>query len=190
MTSELIRKRNRTKRDQIGACERKGKSELIAERILAGDISSCNDILCYYPLGSEPDLLGACRVFLEEGKRLYFPVTEKDGIHFYCVGDLKGFKRGVFNVMEPADRRYEYKRGKALSLTPGLAFDRDMNRIGYGGGYYDRFFSLHPDIIRAGICFDELLERSIPHERWDMRMDLIITDREVITRSGVKKEVL
>lgn len=135
-----------------------------------------NDFLCFYPLGSEPDLLPLCEKLLKNGGNLYFPVTEKDGIHFYKVNDPNGFAKGTFNVMEPVDRSVEYACEHGVSFTPGLVFDKSMHRIGYGGGYYDRFYAAHPDILRVGVCFSECLADEIPHNDWDVEMDMIFTD--------------
>ena len=77
--------------------------------------------------------------------------------------------------MEPVSREECYENGNAVSLTPGLAFTMKGSRIGYGGGYYDRFLKSHPWVFSIGVCFDQQLLPEIPQEEWDVSMDAICT---------------
>ena len=181
MASEDYRKKYNKIRNGIPQEVRDRKSEAIVEKIRQNWSrfdSYDRDFLCYYLLGSEPDLRPLCDWILHNDWNLYFPVTEKDGIHFYRVNDLDGFAKGTFGVMEPVDRSMEYAGKCGVSFTPGLVFDKQMHRIGYGGGYYDRFYAAHSDIVRVGICFSECMTYEIPHNEWDMKMDMIFTDIE------------
>ena len=63
----------------------------------------------------------------------------------------------------------------AVSITPGLAFDRDGGRIGYGGGFYDRFFAEHK-VIKAGVAFHGQILDDLHLEEHDVRMDMVVTD--------------
>ena len=176
-----LRKKYQEIRNKIPEDKREKKSGRIVkdiERNWQQFDSYDRDFLCFYPLGSEPDLRPLCDWILHNGWNLYFPVTEKDGSHFYRVNDLDGFAKGTFGVMEPVDRSVEYKGEHGVSFTPGLVFDRQMHRIGYGGGYYDRFYAAHPDICRIGICFSECQTEEIPYNEWDKPMDMIFTDIE------------
>ena len=67
-----------------------------------------------------------------------------------------------------------------LIFIPGLAFGRDMNRIGYGGGYYDTFLEKYTDITKAALCYDFQLFKTLPCEEHDVKMDLIITEKEIV----------
>lgn len=181
MVQKDLRNEYKKVRDGISQDIREKKSDLIIKKIeenWSRFDSYDRDFLCYYPLGSEPDLLELCKWILSNNWNLYFPVTEKDGIHFYRVNELNGFAKGTFGVMEPVDRSVEYKGEHGVSFTPGLVFDRQMHRIGYGGGYYDRFYAAHPDICRIGICFSECQTEEIPYNEWDKPMDMIFTDIE------------
>lgn len=183
MMSGELRKKYKMVRNNLSPEIRKERSQRIVQHIRDHwDAFNTfdNDYLCFYPLGSEPDLLTLCEWILENGWNLFFPVTEKDGIHFYMVNDLNGFKKGTFGVMEPVDRSQEYHGEHGVSFTPGLVFDKQMHRIGYGGGYYDRFYAAHPDIVRVGICYSECLVDEIPNNEWDMNMNMIFTDGENI----------
>lgn len=66
-----------------------------------------------------------------------------------------------------------------IALVPGLAFTKDGARLGYGAGYYDRWFELHPNTIKVGICFECQIIPSLPTEAHDISMDFVITEESV-----------
>lgn len=181
-TSEL-RKKYLEIRNDIPCEMRRHYSGMIVKKILDNwDLffGAYDDFLIYYPLGSEVDLLSLAGWILKENKALYFPVTEKDEITFYRVRDLSAFSQGTFRVMEPTERSEPYTGGKAVSFTPGLVFDRHHNRIGYGKGYYDRFFTKYSEVMRIGVCFSACVEESIPTHETDVPMLLTCTENGVI----------
>jgi 5-formyltetrahydrofolate cyclo-ligase len=95
----------------------------------------------------------------------------------------KDFHEGFKGIMEPNDDlpAFEYN-GDAVVITPGLIFDNQENRIGYGAGFYDRFFSLYPKLTKVGVCFmEQLCEEIIPEEH-DVPMDYIVTDNTFMRR--------
>lgn len=65
-------------------------------------------------------------------------------------------------------------------IVPGRFFDRTGNRIGRGGGHYDKFLSQYMDSVFVGIALDEALTRVIPYETHDIKMDIIITEKEIL----------
>ena len=83
------------------------------------------------------------------------------------------FAVGDFNILEPQNE--PYTGSFDLIVVPGVAFDRNGNRIGRGKGYYDRFLCQHLDVKRIGICFDFQLVDEVPAEPFDIRMDEVIT---------------
>ena len=132
-------------------------------------------ILCFYPLSDEPDLREWYERKLTEGRRLFFPVTDKENIAFFAVKELKGFREGAFSVMEPAERKQRFCGGKRyLCVTPGVAFDAAGHRIGFGKGYYDRFFAAYPDGIKLGVAFREQLFASVPQAATDVPLDAVL----------------
>lgn len=172
-----IRKEALKRRRSIDSEIKREKSLIICDRSYE-KASLYEDILCFYPLEDEVDLRPLYKRLLAEDKRLYFPVTVGDDISFYRVRDLSLFKEGKFSVMEPSDRSEPFEKGaKVLCITPGVAFDKKGNRIGFGKGYYDRFFAKsEADIIKMGVTFSECLFEEIPAEPWDVPMDKVVTD--------------
>ena len=72
----------------------------------------------------------------------------------------------------------------SVILVPGLAFTRNGSRLGRGAGFYDRFLDAHPAALRLGVAFSEQILESLPEEEWDERVDIILTDREIITTNS------
>ena len=152
-------------------------SAMVGEKLLR-EIKSqdVKDILCYYPLGNEVDLLDLYKILLQDGYNLYFPVTYRDAIRFYKVRNLTDFTVGTFNVHEPDDRRYEFRDKEAIVITPGLAFDKHNNRIGYGKGYYDRFLRHYTSTTPIGVCYKFQLVDELDVTSYDVPVKKVITD--------------
>ena len=64
-------------------------------------------------------------------------------------------------------------------ILPGSVFDKNGNRIGYGGGYYDRYLETHTGIVRMGICFDFQVAETVPVDRYDWKMDMVMTENGI-----------
>lgn len=99
----------------------------------------------------------------------------------------KDLTRGYFGVPEPQPEalRPVDPRQIDLLIVPGVAFDLQGNRLGYGGGYYDRFFErLRPGVPLVALTFELQLAEQVPVEAWDRRMDWLVTERRAIHTAG------
>lgn len=92
------------------------------------------------------------------------------------LDSLDSLSQGPMGIYTPNDDQ-EFKQPIDLAIVPGLAFTPAGVRLGYGGGYYDRWFSEHPDTHRAAICFESQIVRTLPQEPHDVAMNLIFTDK-------------
>lgn len=101
------------------------------------------------------------------------------GRGFSRLEDLHSVKIGVWNVREPQGETMRPQ----LALVPGLAFDRIGNRLGTGGGWYDRVLSAVP--LRVGVCFEAQLVAELPCEPHDIKMDFVATEREIQPASPI-----
>ena len=156
--------------------------------LLESDFKGANIFLCFYPYGSEVDLLGLYERLLDIGNDLYFPVSNIN-IHeltFYKVNDLKDdFHEGAYGIMEPNDNLEQFNGADSSTvvITPGLIFDEECNRIGYGAGYYDRFFASHPDTFKVGVGFEEQIINKLNVGAYDVPLDYVVTNNRLIKRS-------
>ena len=122
------------------------------------------------------------RYIIEEawkaGKEVAVPkVVGKDMI-FYRLTDFSQLEPGYFGIPEPV-RGEIVKWEDALMVMPGVAFDPKNNRVGYGGGFYDRFLEKHPDITRLAVAFDFQILDLVPTEPTDICPQIIVTQEEI-----------
>ena len=168
-------------RDGLSDEERRRGARLLTEQILGHQwFCGADEILCYVSRGSEISTREIMEEALRLGKRLYVPKvlagSEPAEMEFYEIGSLKELKEGYKGIPEPEGNtgRYEYTPERAertLMLMPGVAFDGRRNRVGYGGGFYDRYLadkeSLQLRTIAVG--FQCQMVEEIPEETSDVR---------------------
>ncbi|WP_300347118.1 5-formyltetrahydrofolate cyclo-ligase [Clostridium sp.] len=87
---------------------------------------------------------------------------------------------GAYGILEPSIDCEDISEEVDLIIIPGLAFDINGNRLGYGGGFYDRFLSKYPNSKRVALCYDFQILDEIPHEFFDEKVQTIISDKRII----------
>lgn len=173
-----LRKRHRALRAALTQPEVEKKSRAICQRLLRADwYPSCRIIYGYYPLGKEAD----CRAFLvqalADGRRVALP-RMRDGarMDFYEITSLKQVAEGTFHVMEPLPDCEMVQVADAVVLVPGVVFDHNGGRYGYGKGCYDRYFARFPGLTRVGIAYENQIEPYLTQTATDVRMHTIVTE--------------
>lgn len=136
------------------------------------DFIEAKTVMLYSSLPDEVQTIGFIEKWRHK-KRIILPTVVGDDIIPVELTDDTDFAIGDFNILEPQNN--PYNGSYDLIIVPGVAFDKDGNRIGRGKGYYDRFLSKHMDIKRIGICFDFQLIEEVPTEDNDIRMHEIIS---------------
>ena len=148
-----------------------------SEKILAKleqhpDFVKAKKIMLYSALPDEVQT----QAFLEKWhlkKTIILPTVVGDDIIPVEYAKDTYFAVGDFNILEPQNE--PYTGDFDLIVVPGVAFDRQGNRIGRGKGYYDRFLSKHLEVKRIGICFDFQLVEVVPAEPFDIKMDEVVS---------------
>mgnify|MGYP005755080117 FL=1 len=138
-------------------------------------------LLAYVDAKREAETRLLMRCAWDDGKKVAAPRVDGDGImHFYYLRSLKDLEPGAFGIMEPrADCRIcEPEEG--LLLMPGVAFDEQGHRVGYGGGYYDRYLEKHPHLIHIALAFEFQIFPEVPSEKHDICPDLIVTENRIL----------
>ncbi|SDB09031.1 5-formyltetrahydrofolate cyclo-ligase [Pseudobutyrivibrio sp. YE44] len=189
-SSKELRLEFKAIRDGMTLEDRNAKSQRIVDGLLAlleSDFKGANIFLCFYPLGSEVDLRPLYKALLEAGKDLYFPVSDikNHELSFHNIRDLdKDFSIGCFNVKEPNKSLPELPAfdSNTIVITPGLIFDEKCNRIGYGAGFYDRFYTKHPEVVKIGVAFEEQMVLNLDIKEHDVPLDYIVTNDRLIKR--------
>jgi 5-formyltetrahydrofolate cyclo-ligase len=164
-------------------------SVVIADRFAAtAEWRRAGVLLCFLSMPHELDTAPLISAARAQGKPAAVPRIEGHDIRFVILppdaGSLLRDRWGI-PVPDPAWEPLDLARAaRPLVAAPGLAFDRQGNRLGRGRGYYDRFIKearmAAGDIIVTAVCFSVQLVESVPHGERDQRVDGIVTERETI----------
>ena len=129
-------------------------------------------VLIYYPTHNEVDLLPLIKKYKRE-KTFLFPVVHRQSMDACPYEGNAKMHRGQFNIPEPTTE--PYKEQIDLIILPGVGFDKQGNRLGQGGGYYDRFLAAgHKQSVLVAVAYDFQLVEKVPTNRRDKKMDYII----------------
>jgi len=178
-----VRTEVRTVRDAMPSAERRRRSAAIAERALSlAEVRDAGVVLAFWSFGSEVDTAPLLRALHEGGKTVALPrIVEGDlEPRVYSPGDP--LEATSFGALEPADGVGLDPGEIDVIVTPAVAFDRSGRRVGYGGGFYDRFLPrTRGDALRLGIAFDlQVVSGDLPGGGFDVRVDAIATETAVV----------
>lgn len=179
---QKLRRKTAVKRDALTLEEREEKSARIIEAVLSHDwYLNCDRILCYRSYKSEVDTTRLIQQALYDGKRAACPKVMGKEMAFFEIRDLSDCEPGAYGILEPGVNcpRIEAEPDKDLLVMPGLCFSDERARLGYGGGYYDRFLAAHR-IKSIGLFFDCQEVCGIVQETYDLKPDMIITETRIL----------
>lgn len=150
-------------------------------------IKNSNNIMLYLDFNNEVKTTDLINSLILDKKIISTPVTLKDERKLipYQIQDLKNdIQVGAYGIKEPNPLSCSKINLSNIDLiiVPAVAYDKDCYRLGYGGGYYDRFLSgLRDDCIKIGVAFDLQIFDSIPKEPHDAQLDYIVTETQILT---------
>ena len=145
------------------------------------DVQAARTVLLFYSFGSEVETSGMADRVHAERKRLLLPYLEAERMEAGEVLPDDELVPSTYGPREPARRVAVDPAEVDVVIAPGLAFDREGYRLGYGGGYYDRYLHrMGSRAVRIGIGFAGQLVERVPREPGDERLDLIVTDTRVV----------
>jgi 5-formyltetrahydrofolate cyclo-ligase len=181
-----IRKEILKKRDEISPDVKSVKNALIKERLFTlPEFISAKTVFFYASFRSEVETLSMIEKLLSMGKRIVLPKVDKKmhKLSLYEIKELSELSPGYMGIPEPSlpDDRLVILDDIDLVIIPGAAFDYLGNRLGYGGGYYDILLSESKKKIPViALAYEEQLVDTIPSEKHDVKVDMIVTDKRVI----------
>src|SRR5258708_622149 len=185
-TKAEFRKEFLTQRNSLDPAARARNSSLIRQRVFQHPIwRTSSTVLCYVSFGSEVETHLLIQEALRFKKRVIVPLhdsTSKDTplSRLDRFGELGPSHRGVLQV-QPEFRRPVDPKAVELALVPGIVFDRQGGRIGFGGGYFDRLLPAMPKAFRLALAFTlQISAVPLPLEHFDMRMDTVVTEKETL----------
>jgi 5-formyltetrahydrofolate cyclo-ligase len=172
-------------RQSIGEVEQ--KSEDITEQVLhLHEYVRARGIACYVSKDTEVDTRVLIRHALDHDKRVLIPVVRKGEVDLF-FSEIKNLGKelapGTFGILEP---KSEFVREVSLDavdivFVPGIAWDRDGYRLGWGRGYFDRVIKRLPQHVKSvGLAFSLQLINKIPRDQFDLPVDMVVTESRVI----------
>lgn len=175
-TKNNIRQSLLLKRKQIPQEKKVQASEIICEFFKNSPAIQKAEILYLY-IAKDPELslMPLLRWALEQKKCVGVPKVHGDTMDFYQLTELEQLSPGAFGILEPNDDCPLLQAKECICLVPGVGFDKSGNRMGYGKGYYDKYFSQYPDLIRIGISYEEQVVEHIPADAYDKKMHMVVT---------------
>lgn len=186
MDKKVMRKEMLENRSKLTKKEIREKSNKIKEKLMRLEkFKEAQVIFSFISFGDEVDTHEIIKESLKLGKRVGVPVTIPEGRKL-LVSELYDFDKelelGYYDILAPKEEYIREINPKEIDvvLVPGVVFTPAGYRIGYGGGYYDRFFSKNKDIYKIGLCFDMQIADEIPIDLYDIPVDIIITEDRII----------
>jgi 5-formyltetrahydrofolate cyclo-ligase len=167
-------------RDKINMFIKMKYDEQITEFIVNSDeYKNCKNVLVYVSVGSEFDTEYLREQAVKDKKTVAYPKVyrENSDMNFFIANNTNNFISGAYGIKEPLESTpLLIKFDKTLCIVPGIVFDKNGNRIGYGGGYYDKFIAEHPEIKTIGATYSCMLVDDIPIEEHDKKVEVVVTE--------------
>lgn len=141
-----------------------------------------NILFTYLSKEIEVDTFNIIKSARLSNKKIAVPkcITETCDMEFYFIESLSDLAPGAFNVLEPIPSKCEIVKdfSRGICIVPGLCFDSQGFRLGYGKGYYDRFLSRFKGIT-VGLCYSCCTHLKFPHGKYDKQVNILITDKYI-----------
>lgn len=191
MMKDIIRKKAELRRD-LRALRRELSEEIrnnaalcVRDKLVGlPQMNKAKVALAYMPMKYELDVLPAVQALVSMGKNVAFPLcTAENGLRFFVPTNDNSFVEGAYGILEPCPERCieVFAEGLDAIILPGIGFDNKCNRLGQGGGYYDRLLA-RTSCFTVGVGFDCQLVENIPTEDTDKRVDAVVLASKVFVK--------
>ena len=180
MEKDILRKEMKERRKFLSEDKRKELSEKIFKRLSeTAEYKQAKSVCVYMDSFGEVKTDLIISDLRASGREVIFPVSNPETKTLTLCRDTNEFVRGAYGILEPKEKICVDFCVPDLVIIPGLAFDVEKNRLGFGAGYYDRFLE-QSNAVKVGICYDFQLVEEINAEQHDIKMDIILTDMRII----------
>jgi len=143
--------------------------------------SEAKSIGCYYSIGSEVQTNNIIKFLLNEKKIVSLPKVSDDTMVFRKIENVTKLEKGNFNISEPKEN-CPIEENHDVILVPCIGLDNNGNRLGYGYGFYDRYLTKN-DSTKIALTYSKQIVKSIPTSKYDVKMDWIVTETDIIKTS-------
>lgn len=182
ISKKEIRKQISEKKLNYPIEEIKSKSNIIINKLLnTKEYKDCHTIFTYVSFNQEVNTRNLIKGNLGQ-KKIAVPKIADNKMCFYYINSLDNLRAGTMGILEPVTKELAIPKEGDLFIVPGLAFDKNKNRIGYGGGYYDKYFwkYKHVNFHKIALAFDFQIIRDIAIDEYDVKLDSIISPKKTI----------
>ena len=175
MDKKQLRKKVRDQKRAMTAEQIEEKSRLLGEKFLKSDLyRQAKSVYGYLPYNQEVRTVAMLEKALQDGKRVAVPKCYGEEMRFIWMEDLSQVEKGYAGIPEPIADGPVADDETALVLMPGMAFDPEGHRIGYGGGFYDKFLAAEPGHPTLALCYDFQMFDRLETEEFDIPVDQVL----------------
>lgn len=186
-----LREKYRKRRLSMTTAERLSAHQNIAKHLYElSEYQNNNTILFYVSKSIEVDTYNLISTALKDGKSVGVPrcIAGTRNMIFYYITSLDDLEKGSFGVYEPKTETCVVvtDMSQGLCVVPGMAFDINGYRLGYGKGYYDRFLSIFQGDV-VGLCYSNCICQQLPRGLYDRNVDILVTDQFICNTKRTKR---
>ena len=175
MNKQELRKSIREQKRAMTEAQIQEKSRLLGQLFAASALyRNAKTIYGYMPYNQEVRTVPMLEQAIRDGKRVAIPKCYGDEMRFIFMEDLSKVEKGYAGIPEPIEDAPIADDETALVLMPGLAFDPEGHRIGYGGGFYDKFLAKEPNHPTLALCYDFQMVEHLETEEFDIPVDTVL----------------
>jgi len=172
MNKQILRNKYKDIRKNIKDKEK--QNDVIFNKIInLEEYKQSHLILTYVSLKDEVDTMKLIRYSFKQGKKVAVPKCEGEDITFYYINSLEELEKRKFGILEPKTNEIVNDFANSICIIPGVVFDKQNNRMGYGKGFYDRFLENYKG-IKTGLTYKECICDKIDTDINDIKMDKVI----------------
>ena len=184
-SKKTIRKLIEDRRASLDEGDRRIRDENIFSRLIDHNLfKDAKSIFIYVSFDGEIDTHSIINYALKEGKIVCVPkiFTKAEGMHLMKIDSFSSLTPGYYGILEPpADSEEMSPEDIDLIIMPGVAFDENGGRVGYGGGFYDRLLAgSNIQSTKIALAYRFQVFDKVPSDKWDERVDMIITEEGII----------
>lgn len=175
MNKQELRRAIRERKRAMTEEEIVERSNALAEKFYNSPAyQAASTIYGYLPYNQEVRTIPMLQRALDEGKRVAVPKVYGEEMRFIYLEDLTQVSKGYAGIPEPIADAPVAEDKQALVLMPGLAFDPQGHRIGYGGGFYDKFLAKEPHHPTLALCYEFQVQAHLDTEEFDIPVDTVL----------------
>ncbi len=175
MDKKLLRNQIRQQKKQLTGSYIAETSQKLAEMFFETEYyQNATTIYGYLSYNQEVRTVPILQRAMEDGKRVAVPKVYGDTMRFIYLEDLCAVAPGCMSIPEPVADGPVAEDQTALVLMPGVAFDEKGNRMGYGGGFYDKFLAQEPNHPTVALCYAFQMVENLPTDDYDVPVDMVL----------------